>query len=119
MSKRHSLEPSTTQNTKDKNMITTLKEAEAVVAERTKYILSKQQGEKSWGMLEHRGMLRLSIMDAIANAKTEKEINDAISLIMVAGDCGNASAYRQSLKNPDGTKMFPGGKSEKLVQEYQ
>lgn len=100
-------------------MISTLEQAETLIVEKTKYILGLQGENKEWRMKEHRALLRFSVLAAIQDAKTEKEKNDAISLVMVAGNAGNASAYRQSLKNESGARLFPAGKGEKVMEEYQ
>lgn len=100
-------------------MITTIQEAEKLIVEKTAYILSLQGEVKEWRMKEHRALLRFAVLAAIQDAKTDKERNDAVSFVMLAGNAGNASQYRQGLKNESGARLFPAGKNEKVMEEYQ
>lgn len=99
-------------------------EAKTLVFSHTQFILEKQTGDKTWGMKEHVALLvRLAIEQANKVAKApltdeqKKELRDGLLVAFTEASAGNASAFRQGLKNSDGTPMFV-KKADKVASEY-
>lgn len=101
--------------------VITKEQAVGIVTKATNGILSQQPaGSKQWNQREHLSMVRNAVLALVGDKQYNadaKELKASLFVVLDEASCGNASAYRQSLKNADGTKMFPA--SEKKLQGYE